>query len=486
MPDNVKSARWLSVAGSILLCLTPLLTLASRAQAPTADRQPAIHAAVDPAAAADPFLDAPAEETAFFEDLEQRTFEFFWNAAQPDTGLVPDRFPGKSLSSIAAVGFGLTAYPIGVERHYITREQAQARVLMTLRFLSTVPSEHGFLYHFLDLKTGQPAEHTEVSTIDTTLLLAGVLFCEGYFDTTDPKDVEIRELAELLYRRVDWTWAQHHPPAVSIGWTPADGFSRWDWDGYNEAMLLYVLALGSPVYPVSEKAWTAWTRTYKRTWGTYYGEKHLGFAPLFGHQYSHIWIDFRGIHDEYMRQHGIDYFENSRRATLAQRRYAIANPMSWTGYGENVWGLSASDGPANTSQVYRGEQRRFFGYTARGAGLVGSRDDGTLAPTALISSLPFAPEYVIPAVLEIHHRYGDKIYSTYGFYDAFNPSFGESGWYDQVYLGIDQGPILAMLENYRSGLVWRVMRANPYVQHGLQRAGFAGGWLARLHYAGAP
>jgi hypothetical protein len=186
-----------------------------------------------------------------------------------------------------------------------------------------------------------------------------------------------------------------------------------------------------------------------------------------------------------MRQHGIDYFENSRRATVAQRRYAIANPMNWNDYGENVWGLSASDGPGRTSQVYRGEERLFFGYTARGAGLFGGRDDGTLAPTALVSSLPFAPEIVVPAVLELHHRYGDKIYSTYGFYDAFNPSFGDDGWYDQVYLGIDQGPILAMLENYRSGLIWRVMRANPYVQRGLKRAGFSGGWLTSLRYAGA-
>jgi hypothetical protein len=437
-------------------------------------------------AVSDPLLKAPEGAASFFKQLEERTFGFFWNTATPSTGLVPDRFPAKSFSSIAAVGFGLTAYPIGVERHYITREQARDRVLTTLRFLTTVPNEHGFLYHFLDPQTGQRANDSEVSTVDTALLLGGVLFCESYFDTSDLKEVEIRRLADELYRRVDWTWAQPHPPAVSLAWTPEAGFNAVDWHGYNEAMLVYVLALGSPVHPIADDAWAAWTSTYDRTWGTYYGETHLSFGPLFGHQFSHVWIDFRGIRDAYMQQHGIDYFENSRRATLAQQRYAIDNPMKWVDYGENVWGLSACDGPANIRQPYRSEERRFYGYTARGAGLGYNRDDGTLSPAALVSSLPFAPELVIPAALEIHRRYGSKLYSTYGFLDAFNPSFGASGWFDQVYLGLDQGPILAMIENYRTGLVWSVMRRNPYVQRGLQRAGFSGGWLASLQYASNP
>jgi len=434
-------------------------------------------------ATSDPLVRAPPEVALFFEELEERTFGFFWDTAPPNTGLAPDRFPAKGFSSIAAVGFGLTAYPIGVERHYITREVARDRVLTTLRFLATVPNAHGFLYHFLDPQTGQRARSSEISTVDTALLLGGVLFCESYFDSADPEEVEIRALADDFYRRVDWTWAQPHPPALSLSWKPEDGFSVFDWRGYNEAMLVYVLALGSPTHPIADKAWDAWTSTYDKSWGTYYGETHLSFAPLFGHQYSHVWIDFRGIRDAFMQKHGIDYFENSRRATLAQRNYAIDNPMKWADYGENVWGLSASDGPANIRQVYHGEERRFYGYTARGAGLLDNRDDGTLSPAALISSLPFAPEFVIPATLEIHNRYGSKVYSTYGFFDAFNPSFGAGGWFDHVYLGIDQGPILAMIENYRSGLVWRVMRRNPYVRRGLQRAGFTGGWLTTLQYA---
>jgi hypothetical protein len=453
------------------------------AHAPGAGKGQSSQAVGGTPAASDPLLDASEEAASFFEDLEERTFGFFWDTAPANTGLIPDRFPAKWFSSIAAVGFGLTAYPIGVERHYITREQARDRVLTTLRFLSKVPNEHGFLYHFLDPETGLRANKSEVSTVDTTLLLGGVLFCESYFDTPNPKEVEIRKLADELYRRVDWTWAQPRPPAVSLAWSPEEGFHAMDWRGYNEAMLLYVLALGSPTHPIADAAWTAWTSTYDRSWGTYYGQTHLSFAPLFGHQYSHVWIDFRGILDAYMQRHGIDYFENSRRATLAQRSYAIDNPMKWMDYGENVWALSACDGPANIRQLYRGEERRFYGYAARGAGLVDNRDDGTLSPAALISSLPFAPEFVIPAALEIHRRYGSKVYSTYGFFDAFNPSFGASGWFDHAYLGIDQGPILAMVENYRAGLVWRVMRRNPYLQRGLQRAGFSGGWLASLQYA---
>jgi hypothetical protein len=442
-----------------------------------------IHTVVAVGMPRDPLLAAPVDTALFFDELEERTFRFFWDTADPHTGLVPDRFPARSFASIGALGFGLTAYPIGVERHYLTREEARERVLVTLRFLSMAPNVHGFMYHFLDPATGERANRSEVSTIDTALMLAGVLFCQSYFDAPDSKETEIRTLAEQIYRRVDWQWAQPHPPAVSLAWTPEQGFHPLDWHGYNEAMLLYILALGSPDHPIAEAGWAAWTSTYDHSWGTYYGQTHLGFAPLFGHQYSHVWIDFRGIRDAYMERHGIDYFENSRRATLAQQRYAIDNPMKWAGYGENVWGLSACDGPADIKRLYHGEMRPFYGYSARGAGIVGNRDDGTLSPAALISSLPFAPEIVIPAALEIRQRYGSRLYSSYGFFDAFNPSFGESGWFDHFYLGIDQGPQLAMVENYRTELIWRVMRTNPYVQRGLTRAGFTGGWLASLQDA---
>jgi hypothetical protein len=430
-----------------------------------------------------------AQAQPFLTDLEQRTFRFFWETANPKNGLVPDRYPTPSFASIAAVGFGLTAYPIGVERDYISRTDAQERVIATLHYFANAANEHGFFYHFLDMQNGARAGDSEVSTVDTALLLAGVLFCEGYFDTQDPRDLEIRKLAEEIYRRVDWTWAQPRPPAVALSWTPEGGFSSYDWRGYSEAMLVYLLALGSPTHPIDQQAWATWTSTYNEHWGTMYDQTYLSFGPLFGHQYTHVWVDFRGIRDAYMRAHGLDYFENSRRATYTQRRYAIANPKHWQAYGKNVWGMSASDGPGLTAS-YLGQDSTFLHYAARGVGLGRIVDDGTIAPTAAISSLPFAPEIVLPATLEMYHRFGSSIYSSYGFLDAFNasvpgsaeakPAAGAAGWVDPDYVGIDEGPILAMIENYRSDLVWRVMRSDPYLQHGLERAGFDGGWLARL------
>jgi hypothetical protein len=427
----------------------------------------------------------------FLADLEERTFHYFWETANPKNGLVPDRFPTPSFASIAAVGFGLTAYPIGVERGYITRREAADRVLVTLRFFSQAANHHGFFYHFLDMQTGARANASEVSTVDTAILIAGVLFCQTYFDAKSPQELKIRKLANEIYRRVDWAWAQPRPPAMALAWTEEGGFSDSDWRGYNEAMLVYLLALGSPTHPIDPQSWKSWTGSYDAHWGTLYDQTFLSFAPLFGHQYTHVWVDFRGIRDTYMREHNLDYFENSRRATYSQRRYAIANPQHWRGYGKNIWGMSASDGPGPAFSTYLGKQERpFMRYAARGVGLGRIVDDGTIAPTAAISSLPFAPEIVLPAALEMYYRFGASIYSTYGFRDAFNvsyreggdqqPGHGDAGWVDEDYIGIDQGPILAMIENYRSGLVWSVMRRNPFIQEGLERAGFTGGWLAQL------
>lgn len=435
---------------------------------------------------------------ALVNDLEQRTFRFFWDSANPVNGLIPDHYPGESFSSIAAVGFGLTAYGVGVERGYITREQATERTLATLRFFDRAPqgdSEdddsgyQGFFYHFLDMRNGKRfARWTEVSTVDTTLLLGGVLFAQSYYDRDTPAEHEIRTLADRIYRRVDWTWAQVRAPLISMGWTPGGKFIPHDWEGYNEGMLVYVLALGSPTHPVDADAWTAWTRTYARSWGEFQGQQLLNFGPLFGHQYSHVWIDFRGIRDAWNRDHGLDYFENSRRAVIAQRNYAIANPGGWTGYGKNVWGLTASNGPGGIIVDGQGRREAFQGYTARGAGLGYIVDDGTIAPTAAAGSIAFAPELVIPALEEMKHRYGADIYNEHGFVDAFNPSFHAHtllrtgkllplGWVDSEQLGIDQGPIVLMIENWRSDFVWKVMKKNPYIRKGLERAGFTGGWL---------
>ena len=441
----------------------------------------------------------PRRAEAFLDTLQQRTFQWFWDTTDPRTGLTPDRWPARTFSSVAAIGFALTAYPIGAERAYVTRPEAAERTLSTLRYLYRLPQGEtatgvagykGFFYHFLNYDDGLRFQQVELSTIDTSLLLGGVLFCQSYFADTTATETSIRAYADSLYWRVDWAWARNRPPGVNMGWKPEQGFLPLDWRGYNEAMILYVLALGSPTHPVEPAAWTQWTATYE--WRSFYGQPHVNFAPLFGHQYSHIWIDFRGIRDAYMLGRGIDYFENSRRATLAQRSYAIANPSGWTGYGPNEWGLTASDGPRDASATIDGIPRTFFTYAARGAAATEVRDDGTIAPTALGGSIPFAPEITIPALIAMREKYGDQLFGKYGFLDAFNATFPKSGltpqagaigatgaWVDSDYLGIDQGPIIAMIENYRTGLVWRVMRTNPYIKAGLTRAGFTGGWLGQ-------
>ncbi|MFW3175930.1 hypothetical protein EX530_14960 [Xanthomonas phaseoli] len=434
-----------------------------------------------------------------FSDIERRTFQFFWDTTNEVNGLSPDRFPSRPFASIASVGFALTAYPIGIENGWVSRNQAIDRTLTTLKFFRDAPmgpqktgraGYKGFYYHFLDMQQGNRYDSwVELSSVDTALLMMGVLFTQSYYDGDDPREKEIRQIADTLYKRVDWRWLQQRAPLISMGWFPESGFINHDWMGYNEAMMLYILALGSPTHGVDPDAWTSWTRTYNNDWGVYQGQEYLSFGPLFGHQYSHVWIDFRDIQDQYMRERGIDYFLNSRRATLAQRDYAIDNPMKWKDYGENVWGLTASDGPQNTSQEYRGEQRQFRHYSSRGAGLRENFDDGTIAPTAAISSIVFAPEVVIPATQEMHKRYGDFLYSSYGFLDSFNPSFNydipiktgrmvpDRGWVASDYIAIDQGPILTMIANYQDEFVWNVMKKNPYIRAGLERAGFTGGWL---------
>jgi hypothetical protein len=430
------------------------------------------------------------------DDLQKRTFLFFWDTTNAQNGLVPDRWPTPSFSSIAAVGFGLTAYGVGAERGWVSREAAAERALTTLRFFlhskqgpeaTGVTGYHGFYYHFVDMKTGERFKDVELSTIDTTLLLAGALFCQSYFDRDTAVEREIRETVETLYRRAEWTFFHERPPLMSMGWTPENGLHDYDYTGYNEAMILYVLALGSPTHPIDPAAWQAYQKTYH--WGTFYGQEHVNFAPLFGHQYSHVWIDFRGIQDEYMRGRGIDYFENSRRATVAQRSYAMANPMGWRGYGADVWGLTACDGPLDGKLTIDGQSREFHTYAARGASEREVRDDGTLAPTAAISSMPFTPEQSLAAMAAMYRTYGAQIYQQYGFVDSFNPTlYFETkvqmghivpgvAWVDDDYLGIDQGPLVLMIENHRTGLVWNVMRKNEHVVRGLRRAGFSGGWL---------
>ncbi len=435
--------------------------------------------------------------TDLMADIQERTFRFFWDTTDPKTGLAPDRWPTPSFASIAAVGFALTAYPVGVVHGWISRAQARARTLATLTFFANAPqgpaetgvSGHkGFFYHFLDIETGHRFRNTELSTIDTTLLLGGALFAQGWFDGDHPDEARIRALVDQIYGAVDWTWFTPRAPLVAMGWHPETDFIPSDWDIYNESLLLYVLALGSPTHPLPPETWDRWTAAFDTQWTTAHGAPHLAFPPLFGHQYSHVWIDFRGIQDRFMRARGIDYFENSRRATLAQRGYAIANPARWTGYGPDLWGLTACDGPGDFTQSIDGRERQFMGYSARGAY---ERDDGTIAPTAALGSIAFAPEIVEPAARAMVDRYGTGIYGRYGFFDSFNPTLQDRaapisagrivpgvGWVDDDYLGIDQGPIVTMIENWRSGLIWETVRKSPHIRRGLMRAGFTGGWLA--------
>lgn len=443
----------------------------------------------------DPGSAITLDESVFLDTLAVRTFRFFADHTNPANGLSPDRWPTESFVSVAACGFALNAWPIAVERGWMTREDAAGRALRTLAFFLHAPQGEdsagtigyrGFFYHFLEPASGHRFRDVELSTVDTALFLAGALFCQSYFDAHNPVEAEVRALADSLYLRTEWDWASPRAPLIGHGWDPAEGHLPYDWGGYSEAMILYILALGSPTHPADPGAWEAWTRGYR--WGSWYGQEHLGFAPLFGHQYSHVWIDFRGIQDAWMAPRGIDYFENSRRATLAQRAYALENPQGWSGYGERLWGLTACDGPVHGQFTVGGALRQFETYSARGSSFTEVRDDGTIAPTAMAASLPFAPEVVVPglrAMVEDH----PEVWTDYGFLDSLNPTFTFEvpvqhgrvvpgvGWVDGDYLGIDQGPILAMIENHRSELIWKTMRKNPHVVRGLRAAGFRGGWL---------
>lgn len=417
--------------------------------------------------------------------LQADTFKYFLHEMNPENGLVPDSTRTGSPCSLAVIGFALTVYPIGVERGYLSRHEAIKRTLKKLRFFYDGPEGkgtdaigyRGFYYHFLDMKTGLRTWNSEVSTIDTAYLLAGALTAAQYFDRETKDECEIRVLADALYRRADWHWAQHGALTVTLGWKPETGFIKYRWIGYSEALILYILALASPTFPLPAESYQAWTRTYK--WTSLYGHEFVYAGPLFIHQLSHIWIDFRGIQDEYMRGKAIDYFENSRRATYAQQQYAIRNPKGFKNYGEYIWGITASDGPGPAIRRIKGRIVRFYDYVARG--IPNGPDDGTLAPWAVMASLPFAPEIVLPSLNYFSQEFPEMT-SKYGFKCSYNPTFADGkrnkkGWVSLGYYGLDQGPIVTMIENYRTGFLWRLMRNCPYIVEGLRRAGFKGGWI---------
>ena len=416
--------------------------------------------------------------------LERDTFKYFADEVNLENGLVPDNTRPGAPSSIAAVGFALTAYPVAVERKYLSRADAVRRTLTTLRFLYEAPQGKqadasgykGFYYHFLDLKSGRRAGKCEISTIDSTYVFAGALTAATYFDRDTRNEREIRTLAESLYQRADWHWAQHGALTVSHGWRPERGFIRYRWGGYSEALILYVLGLASPTFPLPPESYGAWAGTYE--WKKLYGHEFLYAGPLFIHHLSHMWIDFRGIQDDYMSGKGIDYFENTRRAVYVQQAYAMHNPKQFAGYDRFSWGITATDGPGPAERRVNGRRVRFFAYKARS--IPYGPDDGTLAPWAVATSLPFAPEIVLPSLERLNRDYPD-ITNEYGFKCSYNPTFKANGkgWISKGYFGLDQGPIVMMIENYRSGLIWRLMRSCPYIVNGLRRAGFRGGWLTR-------
>ena len=427
---------------------------------------------------------SPAQD-ASLRRLQRDSFSYFVNKTNPANGLVIDKSHEGWPASIAAVGLALSAYPIGVECGFMSREQAVRRTLATLKFFDSAAhgpqanatGHKGFYYHFLDMQSGARAWESELSSIDSALLFAGMLAAAAYFQEDAADETQIRKLADALYRKADWDWMRNGKPTVSHGWTPESGFLPYSWKGYDEALILYLLGLGSPTHPLPEESYGAWCESYK--WKRIYDIDYLYAGPLFIHQLSHVWVDFRGIRDACMRERDLDYFENSRRATLVQQQYAIHNPMGFAHYDRHTWGITASDGPGPKTTMVDGVERVFYDYLARGAPY--GPDDGTLAPWAVVASLPFAPEIVLPT-LDNYERMHLNEAQEYGYKATFNPTFPvtpehEFGWVSKYHFGLNQGPIVAMIENHRSGLLWSLMRQCPYLVTGLRRAGFSGGWL---------
>lgn len=414
---------------------------------------------------AQPLTSISQQDSTFLRMVQRKAFDFFWNEANPSNGLIKDRSATWSPSSIASVGFGLSSICVASDYNWVTRSAAADRVLTTLKTFWTGPQGYatsgtigrlGFFYHFLTMDTKVREWKSELSTIDSGLLLAGILHVQQYFDGATQAEQEIRAYADSIYRRVNFDAARNNGIALNMGWHPETGWLNAWWIGYNEGMILYIMALGSPTYPIDASLWDSWTNGY--TFANYYGYSYVTFPPLFGHQYSHCWVDFRGIRDKAMSGYGLDYFENSRRATLAQRAYCSANPKGFKGYSDSLWGITASDVQG--------------GYAARGAPPA-QGDDGTLNPTAPGGSMPFAPQECLQALKTMYNNYcvgsETRLWGPYGFKDAFNP---KNNWYGTDYIGIDQGPIVLMIENYFTQSVWKSFMKSPYIQLGLERAGF--------------
>ncbi|MFZ1282208.1 MAG: glucoamylase family protein [Ignavibacteriaceae bacterium] len=419
------------------------------------------------------------DDIKLLDSIQYRSFLFFVNEANPENGLVKDKNWDDAPSSIASVGFALPSYAVGVERNWITREKAAQLTLNTLKFFyNSTQSEEadatgfkGLYYHFLKMDSGKREWNCELSTIDTGILMMGIIFARNYFDLDKKNEIEIRSLAKKLLERIEWEFfimdsKGKDPNTVSMGWLPNEGLHHMGWSGYNEALFLYVLAAGSGMKGV-EQAYNSWLSTYD--WRTPYPElSHVAFPPMFGHQFAHTFIDFRGLTDKFMKEKGIDYFENSRRAALVQKNYAIDNPHNWIGYDSLCWGISASDGPGDK---YNFDDKKFYTYAGRGTSGVDLNyfDDGTIAPYASLASIVFEPELVLKTINSMNEKYGSKLWGKYGIVDSFNPT---ANWFCDTYYGIVEGPKLLMIENFRSGLVWNYVMKDKIIQDGLDKLEF--------------
>ncbi len=396
-----------------------------------------------------------ASDRTFLEDLERRSVLYFWEQADRSTGLVLDRAdadggrakgPSRDISSIAATGFGLTAICIGAEHGWIPRQDAIARVRTTLDFLANrAEAEHGWFYHWMSAANGERRWDSETSSVDTSFLLAGVLSCSSYFS----QDSEISRLAKEIFERVDFQWMLDGDPLLlSHGWKRGKGFLKYKWDFYSEASLLYLLAIGSPTHPISWESWYGWQRPYY----TYDSFDFISGGPLYTHQYSHAWVDFRNRRDKGF----VDFYLNSVNATRANRAYCANLNDKVNTFGPQIWGITASDGPKGY-RIY-GEIKAF------------EPVDGTVAPSAAGGSLMFTPDISIPALRDIRERYGDQVYRRYGFVDGYNPS---AKWFDTDVVGIDVGVTLLSAENLLTGNVWRWFMQNDAISHGMDLAGFS-------------
>jgi hypothetical protein len=390
------------------------------------------------------------EDDQFLEELERLNFCFFWEQANPDTGMVKDRCNARAaaadngiVGSIAATGFGLTALCIGDRRSYISTTEARKRVLTTLRFLwKKLPNHRGFFYHFGNVNTGERIWDSEVSSVDTAILLCGILTCRQHFQNS-----EISQLTSAIFNRVDWSWLSEDTSLLPHGWTPEMGFLPYRWDGYSELMMMYLLGMGSSSHPLKPEAWNAW----KRITFEYDGLRYIGsFAPLFVHQYSQAWFDFRKKHDQYT-----DYFQNSITATDVHRRFCLELGAQFHDYSDDLWGITASDSDR--------------GYVIWGGPPAVGPIDGTVVPSATGGSIPFLPQASMRVLRNMKDHYGDRSWSPYGFVNAFNPL---KNWYDTDVVGIDTGITMLMAENARTGFIWDVFMKNPEAQRGMERAGF--------------